>query len=133
MLLALTIFPVTKLRDEIYLSSYFFQCVWNQLIKSRKHIKSSNQTKWGNVLFSSLTPRFLEKALIQPKLHKWPHKLIKTNFSLRRLRIMHMRTLKYFWLNFQAKLLLKKNQHMLINEILTAGLSSWISYSGNNT
>lgn len=51
-------------RWNIFIFIFFFQCVWNQLIESRKHIESCNQTKWDNVLFDNLTSRFLEKALI---------------------------------------------------------------------
>lgn len=67
-----------------------------------------------------------------PKLHKWPHKLMKANFSLRCRRIVYTRTLKYYELNLQKKILLEKKINTLISEILTAVLSLSLGYSGNS-
>lgn len=60
---------------------------------------------------------------------------MKANFSLRWHRIIYMRTLKYYELNLQEKLLLgkKKNINTLISEILTAVLSLSLGYSGSST
>lgn len=60
---------------------------------------------------------------------------MKANFSLRWHRIIYIRTLKYYELNLQEKLLLgkKKNINTLISEILTAVLSLSLGYSGSST
>lgn len=59
---------------------------------------------------------------------------MKANFSLRWHRIIYMRTLKYYELNLQEKLLLEKKKiNTLISEILTAVLSLSLGYSGSST